>query len=138
VATLLELTYSARTTQRAARAYGDRPAHTRETTDYQVQVKVLAKPLTHAIRRLGWRIYATNQTARELSRSEAVLAYRQQYLEERGFGRLKGRALSLTPMYLSTPGRVVGLIRLLSLGLRALTLVEFEVLNPTFFVILSY
>jgi transposase len=72
----------------------------------QVQVKMLAKPLAHAIRRLGWRVYATNHTARELSLSQAGLAYRQHYLEERGFGRLKGRALSLTPMYLSTPRRI--------------------------------
>jgi transposase len=127
VAGLLQLSYQAHSTQRAVRAYGTRPAHTAETTDYQVQVKVRAKPLAHAIRRLGWRVYATNHTARDLSLSQSVLAYRQQYLEERGFSRLKGRALALAPMYLSTDQRVTGLIRLLSLGLRVLTLVEFEV-----------
>lgn len=124
---LLQVTYHAQTTERTRRAYGQRPADTTTTTDYQLQVKVLAQPLAHAIRRLGWRVYATNQAARELPLAQAVLAYRQQYLEERGFGRLKGRALMLAPMYLTSDQRVVGLIRLLSLGLRVLTLVEFEV-----------
>jgi transposase len=127
VAGLLQIAYQAHSTKRTVRAYGTRPARTTETPDYQLQVKVRAKPLAQAIQRLGWRVYATNHAARELSLSQAVLAYRQQYLEERGFGRLKGRALALTPMYLSTDQRVTGLIRLLSLGLRVLTLVEFEV-----------
>lgn len=127
VAGLLQITYRAHTTQRAVRAYGTRPARTIETLDHQLQVKIRAQPLAQAIRRLGWRVYATNHAVGDLSLAQAVFAYRQQYLEERGFGRLKGRALALTPMYLSTDQRVTGLIRLLSLGLRVLTLVEFEV-----------
>ena len=68
-----------------------------------------------------------NHPKRTLFLAQAVDAYRHQYLEERGFGRLKGRLLALRPLYLSNPQRVTGLIRLLSLGLRVLTLVEFEV-----------
>jgi transposase len=127
VAGLLKLTYHAEHTQREVRAYGPRAAHTEESTDYQLRVQVRPAPLAHAIRRLGWRVYATNQPATTLTLPQAVLAYRQQYREERGFGRLKGRALALTPMYLAADQRVTGLIRLLSLGLRVLTLVEFEV-----------
>jgi len=127
VTELLQVTYHAQTTERVVRAYGDRPARTLTTTDYQLRVKVKAKALKQAIQRLGWRVYATNHTAQELSLPQAVLAYRQQYLEEQGFGRFKGHSLALAPMYLSYDQRVVGLIRLLSLGLRVLTLVEFEV-----------
>jgi transposase len=43
---------------------------------------------------------------------------------ERGFGRLKGRPLSLTPMYVQRDDHATGLIRLLSIGLRVLTLLE--------------
>jgi len=46
---------------------------------------------------------------------------------EQAFRRLKGRTLSLTPLFLQTETRVVGLIRLLSLALRLLVLVEFVV-----------
>jgi len=59
--------------------------------------------------------------------SEAVLAYRQEYLIEHGFARYKGKTLGLTPLYLSSTTRVKGLIRLLSIGLRVLCLLEFSV-----------
>jgi len=40
-------------------------------------------------------------------------------------GRLKGRPLSLTPMYVQRDDHATGLIRLLSIALRVLTLLEF-------------
>jgi transposase len=44
---------------------------------------------------------------------------------ERSLGRLKGRPLSLTPMYVQRDDHATGLIRLLSVALRVLTLLEF-------------
>jgi transposase len=58
---------------------------------------------------------------------QAVLADREEYLVERGFGRLKGQPLSLTPLYLDTDDRVTGLLRLLVIALRVLCLLEFSV-----------
>ena len=46
---------------------------------------------------------------------------------ERDFGRVIGRPLSLRPMQLTSDTRVTGLIRLLSLGLRVLCLLEYQV-----------
>jgi len=43
------------------------------------------------------------------------------------FGRLKGKQLSLTPMYLHSDTRATGLIHLLSICLRILVLLEFQV-----------
>ena len=63
----------------------------------------------------------------EFSLSEAVLGYRDQYIVERGCGRLKARPLSLRPMYLERDDHATGLIRLLTIGLRVLTLLEFSV-----------
>ena len=80
-----------------------------------------------AARRLGWRVYGTNHPREQLSLERAVLAYRNEYLVERSLGRLKGRPLSLTPMYVQRDDHVTGLIRLLSIGLRVLTLLEFVV-----------
>jgi transposase len=76
---------------------------------------------------LGWRVYATNAPAEKLSSHAAVLAYRDEYIIERGFGRLKGKPLSLTPMYLQRDDHATGLIRLLTIGLRVLTFFEFVV-----------
>src|SRR6266487_4080990 len=44
---------------------------------------------------------------------------------ERRLGRLKGQPLSLTPMYVQRDDHATGLIRLLSIALRVLTLLEF-------------
>jgi transposase len=76
---------------------------------------------------LGWRVYATNPPAAQLSLAPAVLAYRREYLIARDMGRLKGRPLSLTPMDLEREDHATGLIRMLSLGLRVLTRLEFVV-----------
>ena len=83
--------------------------------------------VTAAVQRLGWRVYATNHPADHLTLRQAVVAYRSAYLIERGCGRLKGQPLSLTPMYLEREDHVTGLIRLLSVGLRVLTLLAFVV-----------
>ncbi len=81
--------------------------------------------LEAAVARLGWRVYATNAPAATLSATQAVLAYRQEYLIERGFGRLKGRPLSLAPLYLERDDHVTGLIRLLTIALRVLTTLDY-------------
>jgi transposase len=77
--------------------------------------------------RMGWRVYATNRSSEQLPLADAVLAYRAEFLVERNFARLKGRPLSVRPMYLTHPQRVIGLVRLLTLGLRVLTALEFAV-----------
>ena len=121
---LLTLTYTETVQERQVRKYGDRPAETRK--DCTVAVTVVRNPaaIQVAERRLGWRVYGTNQPATDLTLEQAVLAYRNEYLVERNFGRLKGRTLSLTPMYLADDHRATGLIRWLTVGLRILTLLE--------------
>jgi transposase len=74
---------------------------------------------------MGWRVYLTNRAVGELSLAQAVWAYREQYLVEQCFGRLKGCPLSLTPFYLQYEHRAVGLILLLTIALRVLILAQF-------------
>ena len=64
-------------------------------------------------------------TGGELSLEHAVLAYRSEYQVERSLGRLKGQPLSLTPMYVQRDDHATGLVRLLTIALRVLTLLEF-------------
>ena len=124
---LLAVQYTERVRQRPLRRYGSRPATVRVARDLGVKAVVDRPAVATAIGRLGWRVYATNAPPEKLSLAQAVLAYRSQYLVESAMGRLKGHPLSLTPMYLEREDHVTGLIRLLSVGLRVLTLVEFVV-----------
>ena len=123
----LWLRYDHHTTTRQLRAYRDRPAYVKEDHQATVEVRIDEETLESAVRQLGWRMYSTNQPATQLSLEQAVLAYRSEYLVERSLGRLKGRPLSLTPMYVQRDDHATGLIRLLSMALRVLTLVEFVV-----------
>lgn len=124
---LLQVRYTAQERWQSVRRYGDQPARLRLERDWQVIASVDEEAVAAAVRQLGWRVYATNARPEDLALVQAVLAYRSQYLVESDSGRLKGHPLSLTPMYLARDDHVTGLIRLLSVGLRVLTLLEFVV-----------
>jgi transposase len=112
-------------TSRPVRASRGQPARVDYERHATVEVRVDEAALEATIGRLGWRIYGTNQPLASLSLAQAVLAYRSAYQVERSFGRLKGRPLSLTPMYVQRDDHATGLMRLLSIALRVLTLLEF-------------
>jgi len=126
VAELLQVKYHARPEEKQVRAYGDRPASVRVTEEQTVTVKIDRSAVAEAKFALGWRVYATNAPSAQLRLTKAVLAYRGSYRIERGFHRLKGHPLSLTPIYLTTPGRLTGLVRVLLIGLRVLGLIEYQ------------
>src|SRR5438105_1295308 len=121
----LWLRYDQQCTSRPVRAYRNREAGSKVERQVTVEVRVDEEALERAVGRLGWRVYVTNQPSEQLSLEQAVLAYRSEYLVERSLGRLKGRPLSLTPMYGQRDDHATGLIRLLSIALRVLTLTEF-------------
>jgi transposase len=124
---LLAVTVSEQLTEQSVRAYRTRPATVRTARQFTISSEVKPDALASAIEQLGWRVYATNQAADGLSLPLAVEAYRDEYLVERTFGRLKGHPLSLSPMYVERDDHATGLVRLLSLALRVLTLMEFVV-----------
>jgi len=107
------------------RRYKQCPAQTIRTTRVHVEAGIDQVALEQAVRRLGWRVYATNHDRETMSLKQVVAAYRSEYLVEQGIRRLKGRALSLTPLYLRDEHRIVGLIFLLSIALRVLVLMQF-------------
>lgn len=121
---LLKLQITEQHTEKHIRAYGERPARTEIETTVSVHAENDTVAIEEAVRWFGWRVYATNHPKETLPLDKAVLAYREEFLVERGFGRLKGKPLSLSPMYLQSDERATALIRLLSLGLRILTLLE--------------
>jgi transposase len=79
----------------------------------------------HALgERLGWQVYVTNTTATQYTAPALVVAYHQQVIHERGFSRLKTRNLQIRPVFLRDEPRIAGLLWLLCLALRVLTLTE--------------
>ena len=127
VAEFLSVELERQVTTRQIRKYRDRPARTEEKVRYQVHVTRREEAIEEAKERLGWRVYATNAPAEQLSLTKAVLAYRDQYLVERSFSRLKGSLLAMLPLYVQRDDHAKGLIHLLTIALRALVIIEFVV-----------
>jgi transposase len=119
---LLRYTAQARMTTRQVRAYRDRPARQETEVYFAVEVCRDEARIEEKKREMGWQVYGTNAVAMALP--PVVWAYRGQYRIEDDWSRLKGRSLGLTPVYLQDEERIQGLVYLLSLALRVLTLVE--------------
>jgi transposase len=124
---LVHVTVTTDVHEHVKRRYGTRPATTVRSERVRVRAARAEAPLAQAVQRLGWRVYATNHSAEEVSLAQGVAAYRSEYLIEQGFGRLKGRSLALTPLFLRDDHRIVGLLYLLSIALRVLVLMQFVV-----------
>lgn len=125
VQSLLQVDCETTTETTHKRAYRNHPARTLTETKVQVKAGLDPDSYEQTQRLLGWRVYVSNDL--NLTLTAAVYGYRNEYLIERCFGRYKGKSLGLTPLFLASDQRIKGLIRLLSLGLRILCLLEFSV-----------
>lgn len=113
--------------RRQVRAYGDQPARVTEQQRYVVQIWRNATAIQQQEQTLGWRAYVTNAPRRQLSLEQGIQCYADEYLVERNCHRLKGRPLSLSPLWVTREDHAMGLTRLLTLAARVLALVEYEV-----------
>lgn len=110
------------------RGNAQRPTHELVTVRYQITaVRRQEEVITARQQTFGWRAYVTDAAADQLTLEQAVLTYRDEWLIEHGFHRLKGAPLSLDPLFVKRDDQVRGLINLLSLAVRWLTLIEFVV-----------
>ncbi|MBA3440112.1 MAG: IS1634 family transposase [Pyrinomonadaceae bacterium] len=122
---LLEVEWEVTESRKAVRKYNARVAEERIDREVKVTVARNEQAIERKKNYSGWRVYGSNQ--KELELREAVLSYREQYQIEHSISRLKGRRLGLQPMYLQKEERITGLIHLLTLCVRELTLLEFVV-----------
>lgn len=123
---LFHYSYHQEVKERHIRAYKEKPARTERQVRYQLTVSRNQAAIAQAEFKAGWRIYATNAPPERLSLAEAVLAYRDQYLEENIFRRLQGKFLSITPVYVHRDDHARGLFHLLTLGSRLLALGDYQ------------
>lgn len=122
---LFSYQYQQQVNERQVRAYKEKPARTERQVRYQLTFRRNQQALTAAEFKAGWRIYATNAPQPDLSLSQAVWAYRDQYLAENIFRRLQGKILSITPLYIQRDDHAKGLFHLLTIAARLLSLGDF-------------
>ena len=75
----------------------------------------------------GWRIFATNVAENNMTINQSTQYYRDEWLVERGFHRLKKGCIPVLPLFLRLPKRIKGLMVMLTITLQALILMEFVV-----------
>ena len=73
---------------------------------------------------MGWQLYATNQPQAHLALDEAIRLYRAAPRIERHFHLFKSAPIGISPLYVRNDDQIKGLVRLLSLCVRLLTLIE--------------
>jgi transposase len=121
---LLQVQIQEQVHERLVRAYRGRGSGVRRDLTFTLTSSRQETAIGQAMSQLGWRVYASNHLSEQLSLEQAVEAYRDEYLVERNFSRLKGHPLSLAPLYVQRDDHRIGLVRLLTLALRVLTLLE--------------
>ncbi len=103
----------------------NRPKRIVEQRHLELAVVRREAAIDRAQKLAGWRLYVTNASSEQMSLAQSVSYYREQWQPERGFHRWKGGELSTLPLYLKHEARIRGLMTVLGVGLRVLTLVEF-------------
>ena len=105
-----------------------RPQQVVERVRYQITAVLRDEEAITALQQtFGWRAYVTDLPVEQLSLPEAILTYREEWQVEHGFHRLKSAPLSIAPLFVKRDDQVAGLINLLSIAVRLLTLIEFVV-----------
>jgi len=102
-----------------------RPKQVLEHHRAHVSVQRREKAIETFKQRAGWRAYGTNAPKSRLTLQAAVEQYSGQWQPEHGFHRIKGGALKVAPIFLRTDRHIRGLLLLVTMVLRLLTLVEF-------------
>jgi transposase len=121
---LLSFQVKTTTHTRKVRGYKDRPERVVKEREHRLEVSRCEEVIAQVKREMGWRVYATNQMGMNLA--AVVWGYRGQNRLEDNYARLKGQPLGLTPMYLQQEQRIVGLVLLLSVALRLMSVLEWS------------
>ena len=123
---LFHTSYQRQVQERHIRGYKGKPSRVERKVRYQLAVTRNKEAIAAAEFKAGWRIYATNAPTQELDLSQAVLAYRDQFIAENVFRRLQGNILSITPVYVQRDDHAQGLFHLLTIGARLFALGDYQ------------
>jgi hypothetical protein len=132
VSTSFQVTWTAHTTEtrhslKRGRHGPNSPSTMVATTQWQLTVVRLREAVEECHRFAGWRLSVTNAAAGWRTLDGAASCYREQGQPERGLHRLTGASLAMRPWRLRSAQRRCGLLCLVVIALRALTLLAFVV-----------
>lgn len=103
----------------------NRPAKTTKKVRYVITgVEVNKEAINKAFWYMGWRLYATNKNSGDFPMNDAIKLYRSAPRIERNFHLFKSAPVGIEPLYVKRDDQIKGLVRLLSLCVRLLTLIE--------------
>jgi transposase len=116
-------------TRHAKRGRPSKNSPTQEITNIclQLHVQQIDAAIKEAETLAGWRLYVTNAPITQLTLSQAIMYYRDEWLLEQGFHRFKRGSLPALPIYFQNQYRITGLMFLLNIALRVFTILEFVV-----------
>lgn len=97
------------------------------STQLQLHIEQIDSAIVEAQTLAGWRLYVTNASIEQLTLTQSIMYYRDEWLLERGFHRFKRGSLPALPIYFQNQDRITGLMFLLNIALRVFTLMEFVV-----------
>lgn len=109
------------------RGSANREQKTTEKIRYQItNVSKNKEKIENEIKKYGWKVYVTDVSKKRLGFIDAMKCYRKEYRVERIFNMLKSR-LNIAPFFVRRNDQVKGITHFLTLGVRALTLIEYVV-----------
>jgi transposase len=109
------------------RGSAKRATQTEVQVRYQItQVRRESVAIESQRQRLGWRVQVSNAPKKRMSLLESVLWYRSGWSLERDFHLLKDKPLGIRPLYVKSDEQIGGLVRLMTLALRMLSIIEMQ------------
>lgn len=114
-------------TRYIGRGRGSKTREKRQTRTTRYQMTAVLRDeaaIMAAFCQMGWKLYATNQAETTLPLDAAVRLYRAAPRIERHFHLFQSAPIGIEPMYVRNDDQIKGLCRLLSLGVRLMTLIE--------------
>ncbi|UUX93898.1 transposase [Methanoplanus endosymbiosus] len=127
LAGILEIGFEEKEERITKRKYKNNPEREIIKRTINCRVNLNEQAYDDAHKTMGWRVYATNKPESSFPLEKVVLAYRNQYIIEDKFHRLKNHPTSIDPMFLTRDDHIDGLIKFASLGLRVLVSIEMKV-----------
>ena len=123
----LEVAIDEQIETKTVRKYKDRPEEIRQISHFELDITINETAKAEHLQNLGWRAYACNAPIERLNTTQVVECYRDEYKIEHKFDELLNKITALMPVYLGIPARIKGLIRLLLLVLKYVSLIQYQV-----------